>query len=91
MQTYKLPSLDFEHVATRFSLPVRAVAFSPCGEKLAAAGDDDGIKLVTIADQKVGPLDVARVSASSHNYHTSMYKLSMQFIWPYGHGFHHAF
>jgi chromosome transmission fidelity protein 4 len=55
LQTYKLPSLDFEHVATRFTLPVRAVAFSPCGEKLAAAGDDDGIKLVTVTDQKVGP------------------------------------
>lgn len=91
MQTYKLPSLDFEHVATRFSLPVRAVAFSPCGEKLAAAGDDDGIKLVTIADQKVGPLDVTRVSASSRNHQISMYKPSTQSNWPYGHGFHHAF
>lgn len=53
LQIYKLPSLEFEKVATRFQLPVRAVAFSPCGLRLAAAGDDDGIKLVHVADGKV--------------------------------------
>lgn len=58
IQTYKLPSLDFHKVATRFQLPVRAVAFSPCGLKLAAAGDDDGIKLVHVADGKVNILKV---------------------------------
>ena len=56
-QTYKLPSLEFQKVATRFQLPVRAVAFSPCGLKLAAAGDDDGIKLVHVADGKVDILE----------------------------------
>lgn len=40
-------------MATRFSLPVRAVVFSPSGTSIAAAGDDDGIKLVNIADSKV--------------------------------------
>ena len=58
LQTYKLPSLDFHKVATRFQLPVRAVAFSPCGLKLAAAGDDDGIKLVHVADGKVSKSNI---------------------------------
>ncbi len=53
VQLHKLPSLEFIKVATRFTLPVRAVAFSPCGQSLAAAGDDDGIKLVHVADTKV--------------------------------------
>lgn len=53
MQVFKLPSGNFEKVATRFSLPVRAVVFSPSGTSIAAAGDDDGIKLVNIADSKV--------------------------------------
>ena len=56
LQIYRLPSLEFVKVATRFQLPVRAVAFSPCGQTLAAAGDDDGIKLVHVADTKVSAL-----------------------------------
>lgn len=56
LQIHKLPSLEFTKVATRFQLPVRAVAFSPCGQRLAAAGDDDGIKLVIVADAKVSIL-----------------------------------
>lgn len=52
-QVYKLPGLEFDKVATRFSLPVRCVAFSPSGTSIAAAGDDDGIKLINLADSKV--------------------------------------
>ncbi|KAK9837086.1 hypothetical protein WJX81_001820 [Elliptochloris bilobata] len=50
---YKLPDLEKGDVATRFTLPVRAVSFSPDGTKLVAAGDDAGIKLVNVADTKV--------------------------------------
>jgi WD40 repeat protein len=40
-------------VATRFTLPVRALALSPSGLNLAAGGDDEGIKLVDLATCKV--------------------------------------
>lgn len=40
-------------MATRFTLPVRALAYSPDGTKLVAAGDDAGIKLVNVTDTKV--------------------------------------
>ncbi|CAL8470187.1 g9729 [Coccomyxa elongata] len=53
VKVFKLPSGEFDKVATRFSLPVRAIVFSPSGTSIAAAGDDDGIKLVNIADSKV--------------------------------------
>jgi len=53
VQIYKLPDGTFNSVATRFSLPVRALAYSPSGTNLAAAGDDEGIKLISAAESKV--------------------------------------
>ena len=41
---------DFETNITRFTLPIRAVAFNKSGTILAAAGDDEGIKLVNTID-----------------------------------------
>lgn len=41
---------DFETNITRFSLPIRAVTFNKSGTILAAAGDDEGIKLVNTID-----------------------------------------
>ena len=52
-QLYAYPSCDFLSVATRFTLPPRCLAFSPCGGTLAAAGDDAGVKLVSVADGRV--------------------------------------
>eukprot|EP00887_Chlorella_sp_A99_P000454 scaffold17.g454.t1 len=40
-------------VATRFTLPARAVVFSPGGRTAAAAGDDNGIKLLDCAAGRV--------------------------------------
>lgn len=48
-----MPSLALDKVATRFALPVRAVAFSPCGEKVIVTGDDEGIKIISVAGSKV--------------------------------------
>ena len=42
-----------DQVATRFTLPVHALAFSPTGINLAAGGDDEGIKLVDMTSCKV--------------------------------------
>ena len=53
LQVYKLPQGEFDSVATRFSLPVRALAYSPSGTNLAAGGDDEGIKLISAAESKV--------------------------------------
>ena len=53
LQIYTLPEGDFDSVATRFSLPVRALAYSPSGTNLAASGDDEGIKLISAAESKV--------------------------------------
>ena len=73
LQLHKLPSLDFIKVATRFTLPVRAVAFSPCGQSLAAAGDDDGIKLVHVADTKVQYVEStgSKIHLSPHSAHNT--------------------
>ncbi|GFP84537.1 WD repeat and hmg-box DNA-binding protein 1 [Phtheirospermum japonicum] len=50
VKLYKFPSGDFETNITRFTLPIRAVAFNKSGTILAAAGDDEGIKLVNTID-----------------------------------------
>ncbi|GER46010.1 WD repeat-containing protein [Striga asiatica] len=50
VKLYKFPGGDFETNITRFTLPIRAVAFNKSGTILAAAGDDDGIKLVNTID-----------------------------------------
>lgn len=42
-----------DHVATRFTLPARSAVYSAAGSTLAAAGDDDGIKLMDTATNKV--------------------------------------
>ena len=50
---YTLPDGEFGSVATRFGLPVRALSYSPSGTNLAAAGDDEGIKLISASESKV--------------------------------------
>ena len=52
-QCFAHPGGDMDAVATRFTLPVRALAFSPSGLNLAAGGDDAGIKLVDISTCKI--------------------------------------
>ncbi|GLC67606.1 hypothetical protein PLESTF_000580000 [Pleodorina starrii] len=53
VKLHKLPSLSLERVACRFSLTLRALSFSPDGSKLAAAGDDNLIKLVEVKEGTV--------------------------------------
>ncbi|KAG2485280.1 hypothetical protein HYH03_015955 [Edaphochlamys debaryana] len=53
VKLYKVPSLSLEKVACRFALTLRALAFSPDGSKLAAAGDDSVVKLVDLKDGTV--------------------------------------
>ena len=65
MQIYKLPVGTFNSVATRFSLPVRALAYSPSGTNLAAAGDDEGIKLISAAESKVRGLPDEQLSCTN--------------------------
>ncbi len=51
-------------MATRFTLPVRALAYSPSGLNLAVAGDDEGIKLVDMSDAEQGECRVFRQLAA---------------------------
>jgi len=53
LQIFKFPSGDLHTTATRFSLPARFLAYSPSGLHLAASGDDEGIKLIDLAGNKV--------------------------------------
>lgn len=48
-QLYSHPSCEFAAVATRFALPPRSLAFSPDGCTLAAGGDDEGIKVISLS------------------------------------------
>lgn len=50
VRVYSYPSLEFESLATRFTLPVRALAFHPDGIMLAAAGDDACIRVVNVSE-----------------------------------------
>ncbi|KAM7277937.1 hypothetical protein ACFE04_005071 [Oxalis oulophora] len=50
VKLYKFPSGDFDTNITRFTLPLRALAFNEKGTMLAAAGDDEGIKLINTID-----------------------------------------
>ncbi|EYU38153.1 hypothetical protein ABFS82_04G141100 [Erythranthe guttata] len=50
VKLYKFPGGDFETNITRFTLPIRTVTFNKSGTILAAAGDDEGIKLVNTID-----------------------------------------
>jgi chromosome transmission fidelity protein 4 len=43
----------FDSNVTRFTLPLRALAFSATGGTLAAGGDDDGIRLISVADASI--------------------------------------
>lgn len=44
---------EFETNITRFTLPIRSLAFNKSGTMLAAAGDDEGIKLINTIDGSV--------------------------------------
>ena len=49
MQLYKTnDSLEYIHVAATFQFAVRALAFSPDGSRLAAAGDDPSLSIVHV-------------------------------------------
>ncbi|XP_047329703.1 protein ENHANCER OF LHP1 1 [Impatiens glandulifera] len=56
VKLYKFPSGEFETNITRFTLPIRALAFNSSGTMLAAAGDDDGIKLINTIDGTIARL-----------------------------------
>ena len=43
----------FESNATRFTLPARAVAYSPDGASLAAGGEDSVVRVISVADGSV--------------------------------------
>ncbi|XAR51253.1 hypothetical protein NMG60_11005824 [Bertholletia excelsa] len=53
VKLYKFPSGEFETNITRFTLPIRVLAFNKSGSMLAAAGDDEGIKLINTVDGSI--------------------------------------
>ncbi|KAK2969699.1 hypothetical protein RJ640_004205 [Escallonia rubra] len=50
VKLYKFPGGEFQTNITRFTLPIRTLAFNKSGTMLAAAGDDEGIKLINTID-----------------------------------------
>lgn len=44
---------EFQSNVTRFTLPIRSLSFNKSGSLLAAAGDDDGIKLIATLDSSI--------------------------------------
>ncbi|XP_027348050.1 WD repeat and HMG-box DNA-binding protein 1-like [Abrus precatorius] len=56
VKLYKFPGTplwEFETNITRFTLPIRSLAFNKSGSMLAAAGDDEGIKLINTVDGSI--------------------------------------
>ncbi|WVZ63894.1 hypothetical protein U9M48_013488 [Paspalum notatum var. saurae] len=50
---YNFPEGEFQSNVARFVLPIRSLAFNKKGTLLAAAGDDDGIKLIATIDNTI--------------------------------------
>uniref|UniRef100_J3MVR2 Uncharacterized protein n=2 Tax=Oryza brachyantha TaxID=4533 RepID=J3MVR2_ORYBR len=50
---YSFPEGAFQSNVARFTLPIRSLAFNKKGTLLAAAGDDDGIKLIATIDNTI--------------------------------------
>jgi WD40 repeat protein len=44
---------EFQSNVARFTLPIRSLAFNKKGTLVAAAGDDDGIKLIATIDNTI--------------------------------------
>uniref|UniRef100_A0A7N0RC00 WD repeat and HMG-box DNA-binding protein 1 n=1 Tax=Kalanchoe fedtschenkoi TaxID=63787 RepID=A0A7N0RC00_KALFE len=53
VKLYKFPGGEFQTNVTRFTLPIRVLAFNKSGSILAAAGDDEGIKLINTIDGSI--------------------------------------
>ncbi|OIV97113.1 hypothetical protein TanjilG_10059 [Lupinus angustifolius] len=53
LKLYKFPGGEFQTNITRFTLPIRSLAFNKKGSMLAAAGDDEGIKLINTVDGSI--------------------------------------
>ncbi|XP_020102596.1 WD repeat and HMG-box DNA-binding protein 1 [Ananas comosus] len=53
VKLYSFPEGEFQSNITRFTLPIRSLAFNRSGSLLAAAGDDDGIKLIATIDNTI--------------------------------------
>ncbi|KAF2321379.1 hypothetical protein GH714_040967 [Hevea brasiliensis] len=53
VKLYKFPGGEFDTNITRFTLPTRVLAFNKSGSMLAAAGDDEGIKLINTIDGSI--------------------------------------
>ncbi|PAN11499.1 hypothetical protein PAHAL_2G176200 [Panicum hallii] len=50
---YTFPEGEFQSNVARFTLPIRSLSFNKKGTLLAAAGDDDGIKLIATIDNTI--------------------------------------
>ncbi|RCV33222.1 hypothetical protein SETIT_7G065800v2 [Setaria italica] len=50
---YTFPEGAFQSNVARFTLPIRSLSFNKKGTLLAAAGDDDGIKLIATIDNTI--------------------------------------
>ncbi|XP_066377432.1 LOW QUALITY PROTEIN: protein ENHANCER OF LHP1 1 [Miscanthus floridulus] len=50
---YTFPEGEFQSNVARFTLPIRSLTFNRKGTLLAAAGDDDGIKLIATIDNTI--------------------------------------
>ncbi|KAL5974420.1 hypothetical protein ACLOJK_031085 [Asimina triloba] len=53
VKLYSFPGGEFQTNITRFTLPIRTLAFNRSGSLLAAAGDDEGIKLIATIDGSI--------------------------------------
>lgn len=53
VKLYKFPGGEFQTNITRFTLPIRSLAFNKKGSMLAAAGDDEGVKLINTVDGSI--------------------------------------
>ncbi|MCO5611416.1 hypothetical protein L7F22_065669 [Adiantum nelumboides] len=70
VKLFSYPGGEFQSNVTRFTLPIRSVAFSITGSMLAAAGEDDGIKLISTIDKLDCPCFQGSQCSYSKRVHT---------------------
>jgi len=73
VRLFGYPANQLLALPTRFSLPVRALALSPDGSTLAAGGDDEEVRVVSVSDPEACSLAVTLVHPAKQSLRSAAF------------------